>query len=61
MPPEAPALELKAAYGLAAPEELVPPEPSPDWTPQTYAAFNLVTKAADEVCGANRIFCMEIL
>lgn len=39
VPPEAPALELKATYGLVAPEEFKVPEMSPLWSPETYAAF----------------------
>lgn len=46
-----PELELKATYGLAAPEEYSQPERSSEWTVETYNAFNITTKppTADEV------------
>ncbi|KAK2193286.1 hypothetical protein NP493_16g10019 [Ridgeia piscesae] len=44
VPPVVPELELKATYGLAAPEEFTPPQCSPEWTVEAYTAFNITTK-----------------
>ena len=41
VPPEAPQLELKATYGLVAPEEYKVPDPNPLWTADTYKAFEI--------------------
>jgi len=41
VPPVAPDLELKATYGLAAPEEFVLPEPNAQWTAAVYKAFDI--------------------
>lgn len=41
VPIEVPALELKATYGLVAPEEFKVPDPSPLWSPDTYKAFDI--------------------
>ena len=41
VPVDAPQLELKATYGLVAPEEFTPPEPSPLWTAEAYKSFDI--------------------
>ena len=41
IPPVVPDLELKATYGLVAPEEFKIPEPNPLWTPDVYKAFDI--------------------
>jgi len=41
VPPVAPDLELKATFGLAAPEEFKLPEPSAQWTAAVYKAFDI--------------------
>ena len=48
VPPVVPELELKATYGLAAPEEFTPPQCSPEWTVEAYSAFNITTKPLTE-------------
>ena len=45
VPPEAPQLELKATYGLVAPEEFKVPDPSPQWTAESYKAFDISKNA----------------
>lgn len=41
VPPVAPDLELKATFGLAAPEEFKLPEPNEQWTAAVYKAFDI--------------------
>lgn len=41
MPETAPELELKATYGLAAPEEYELPPPDAQWTSDVYRAFDI--------------------
>jgi len=52
VPHDAPQLELRATYGLAAPEPYTPPPPAPLWTSATYAAFDL-TKNMTQDAGQN--------
>lgn len=41
VPPVAPDLELKATYGLVAPEEFTPPPCNAQWTVDVYKAFDI--------------------
>lgn len=41
VPPVAPDLELKATYGLVAPEEFSPPPCNAQWTAEVYKAFDI--------------------
>ncbi|KAK4324073.1 hypothetical protein Pmani_005258 [Petrolisthes manimaculis] len=41
-------LELKATYGLVAPEDYTIPPHAPLWSPVTYAAFDLTKNNADD-------------
>eukprot|EP00918_Siedleckia_nematoides_P029551 GHVU01063711.1.p1 GENE.GHVU01063711.1~~GHVU01063711.1.p1 ORF type:complete len:417 (-),score=54.68 GHVU01063711.1:1464-2714(-) len=41
VPLEAPQLELKATYGLVAPEEVKNPDPSPMWSAESYKSFDI--------------------
>lgn len=46
MPPVVPELELKATYGLAAPEEFTLPDPDAQWTADVYRAFDITLMPA---------------
>lgn len=48
MPEEAPALELKASYGLAEPVPFELPPLSGQCTPEVYATFDLTRGAKDD-------------
>lgn len=48
IPYDPPELELKATYGLVAPEDYTIPPHAPLWTPVTYAAFDLTKNNADD-------------
>ena len=51
VPPVAPDLELKATFGLAAPEEFNLPAPNEQWTAAVYKAFDITKMPSrDEVC-----------
>jgi len=51
VPPVAPDLELKATYGLAAPEEFNLPAPNEQWTAAIYKAFDITKMPSrNEVC-----------
>jgi len=51
VPPVAPDLELKATFGLAAPEEFKLPEPNAQWTADVYKAFEITKMPSrNEVC-----------
>lgn len=47
VPPVAADLELKATYGLVAPEEFSPPPRNPQWTAEVYSAFD-ITKVPEK-------------
>lgn len=51
VPPVAPDLELKATYGLAAPEDYQLPPASPQWTPDVYKAFDITKMPAQVTVG----------
>ncbi|XP_014343888.1 BRO1 domain-containing protein BROX [Latimeria chalumnae] len=48
VPPEAPQLELKANYGLVEPVAFEFPSLSPQWTPETYTAFDITKGPKDD-------------
>jgi len=51
VPPVAPDLELKATFGLAAPEDFNLPEPNAQWTAAVYKAFDITKMPSrNEVC-----------
>lgn len=51
VPPVAPDLELKATFGLAAPEEFNLPDPNEQWTAAVYKAFDVAKMPSrNEVC-----------
>jgi hypothetical protein len=48
VPVTAPELELKATYGLAAPEEYQLPPPDAQWTAEVYQAFDITKMPSKE-------------
>ncbi|XP_059480601.1 BRO1 domain-containing protein BROX-like [Neocloeon triangulifer] len=46
VPYDPPQLEMKATYGLAKPEPVTMPAPSPLWNPASYAAFDTAMASA---------------
>ena len=44
VPPNVADLELKATYGLAAPQEFSQPEKNASWTVEAYKAFDITQK-----------------
>ena len=43
-----PELELKATYGLVAPEEYKLPDANPQWSADVYKKFDLTVKQAED-------------
>ena len=48
IPFDPPELELKATYGLAAPDDYTLPPMAPLWTTVTYSAFDLTKNLSDD-------------
>ncbi|XP_068217945.1 BRO1 domain-containing protein BROX-like [Palaemon carinicauda] len=48
VPYDPPQLELRATYGLVAPDDYTLPPAAPLWSPVTYAAFDLTKNNADD-------------
>jgi len=53
VPPTVPELELKATYGLAAPEEVKLPSPDAQWTADVYRAFDITKMPVKEAAVSN--------
>jgi hypothetical protein len=58
VPPTVPELELKATYGLAAPEEFKMPPPDAQWTADVYKAFDITKMPAKEAAVSNGLVCI---
>lgn len=48
VPYDPPELEIKATYGLVAPDDYTLPPMAPLWTPVTYSAFDLTKNLSQD-------------
>jgi hypothetical protein len=62
VPVTAPELELKATYGLAAPEEYQLPPPDAQWTADVYRAFDITKMPSkDAAVSRAKLSCYFVL